>query len=111
MSAEIYVVFDDPRWLPEHRAELGASLCRLPTYVRHDGPVFWLQGAEDRARAGRLAYDVRIFTEWESGSLLIEITLATPSIIGVLQGWFAWLAGQTAIAVVDEDGETVEGWL
>ncbi|MEH6419628.1 hypothetical protein [Pseudomonas sp. CGJS7] len=111
MSSEFYVVFDDPEWLPAHRAELAAAIQRLATYVRDDGPVFWLLGSEDRDADGRWAFDVRIFTEWESGSLLIELTLATPSIGADLRHWLAWLRAQTAIAVVDEDGEAVAGWL
>ena len=111
MSTEFYVVFDDPEWLPAHRAELGAAIARSTTYVRHEGPVFWLLGLEDRDIEGRWAFDVRIFTEWESGSILIELTLGTDSIRADLKRWFAWLNEQTAIAVVDEDGEEVAGWL
>ncbi|MGH8079361.1 MAG: hypothetical protein ACREP7_02220 [Lysobacter sp.] len=111
MASEFYVVFDDPDWLPAHRDELTEAIARSATFVRRDGPVFWLLGLEDREAPGRWTFDVRIFTEWESGCLLIELSSQPDSVVADLRGWLAWLAGRTRIGVVDEDGLEMGGWL
>ncbi|MEY4579152.1 MAG: hypothetical protein RL701_3855 [Pseudomonadota bacterium] len=107
MSAEFYIQFADAHWYSAHTAQLAQRVERLPTFSKRSGDEFWLRGTEPDDPQ-RWAFDVRLFLK-PSPPVLLELSAHPPSIEHDLKAFLTWLRGETAIDVLDEDGEP-SGW-
>jgi hypothetical protein len=104
MAAEFYVRFENPDWYSKNRSWLGASVETLPTFVGKQDAIYSLKGSEGIEEPHRWSYDVRIFLK-DGPPMLLEISAHPPSIERDLTALLSSLRRQTAIVVVDEDGE------
>ena len=108
MSAEFYISFSDEKWFSNNLSDIESEIRKLRTFSMDEGSEFQLLGNEGVGEKGRWTFDVRMFVSRES-PILIEISAHPKSIEKDLTDFFAWLRKQTAVSIIDDDGEP-SGW-
>lgn len=108
MSAEFFITFADRSYFANNRSRVECELMKLSTFTEKHGPELRFWGLEDRDMEGRWSYDVRLVT-LDDTRILVEISAHPKSIESALSSFLRWLRRETAISVLDEDGE-LAGW-
>lgn len=100
MSAEFELVFADRAWPEAHLDRLLAAIARLPTFTRRIDDEYWLKCP---TTASGWAYDVRVIVQ--RPRVVLEISAHPPAIERDLAALLNGLRRETAVTVVDDDGE------
>lgn len=103
MAHEYKILFEDPNWLNDNRAEFEHTIQDLPSYVAHPNPdEFWLKATNAHA----WEYDIRIFLD--RGVPAVEVSATTTAFERDLKILMQWLTSRTHASLVDDDGEHVD---
>jgi hypothetical protein len=116
MGFEFRVRFADPSWYAANRAGvLGYATdlpCRVPVRRVGDSDAWkpkesevWLRDPAPERPSDAWPYDVRVFIGDE---LTVEVSSFNAAYFTGVRTLMAWLNGQTAADLVDDDGEVVE---
>jgi len=106
MSAEFYIVFDDPAWYEQNRATLQIFIQSLATFKKNvDDQEYWLRGEE---AGGDWDYGARIYMR--SRDMLLEVSSHPPSIVSDIKYLNGFISKNTNSRFLDDDGETIDDY-
>lgn len=106
MAAEFYIVFDDPAWYSKNQIVIKSFIQSLGTFRKKiNDQEYWLRGNE---AGGDWAYGARIFMR--PLDILLEISSHPPSIVNDLVKLNKFISESTKTKVIDDDGESIEGY-
>jgi len=104
MSAEFYIVFDDPVWYEQNQPIVRKLIESLGTFTKNIGDEeYWLRGSEE---GGDWAFGARIFMRQRD--MLLEISSHPPSIVADIKKLSGLIAAHAKSHVVDDDGERMD---
>ncbi len=102
MGFEYRLSFADPDWLTKNRQRVAEKIRTLRSF-RDEIPPHEFR-LKDTGTANPWPYDVRLFL---TDKPAIEVSIATESFFVDVRALVNWIRGETAVQVVDDDGEPI----